>query len=65
MLERRLGGPADVPQVRELVEREWARHDDARVRTFLPVLVRRAVLEDALRRQVTEPRDAGVRITAG
>jgi hypothetical protein len=31
-------------KVRELVEREWPRYDDARVRTFVPVLVRRAVI---------------------
>lgn len=39
------GIPADPARVRELVEQEWARYHDARVRTFLPVLVRRAVIE--------------------
>jgi hypothetical protein len=34
----------DGMKVRELVEREWPRYDDARVRTFVPVLVRRAVI---------------------
>jgi hypothetical protein len=35
-------------RVRELAEREWARYHDARVRTFIPVLVRRAVVERIL-----------------
>ena len=46
---RRMGvAPPDSAQLRELVETEWARHDGARVRTFLPVLVRRAVLAQIL-----------------
>lgn len=48
MLERQLTGPADVVLVRELVEREWAGYDDARVRTFVPVLVRRAVIGEVI-----------------
>jgi len=43
-MHRRTGGTVDVALVRDLVEAEWCRYDDARVRTFLPVLVRRAVL---------------------
>lgn len=46
---RRLGAtPVDPARARELVEAEWARHEGARVRTFLPVLVRRAVLAQVL-----------------
>ena len=46
---RRMGvAQPDSAQLRELVETEWARHDGARVRTFLPVLVRRAVLAQIL-----------------
>jgi hypothetical protein len=45
---RKTGEPADAVWVRHLVEAEWSRHDDARVRTFLPVLVRRAVLSELL-----------------
>ena len=40
--------PVDPAEVRVLVEQEWARYDDARVRTFVPVLVRRAVIGDVL-----------------
>ena len=47
-LERQQGAPADVMRVRQLVEREWARYDDARVRSFVPVLVRRTVIGDVL-----------------
>ncbi len=36
--------PVDTTTVRELVDREWARYRDARVQTFVPVLVRRAVV---------------------
>jgi len=48
VLELQRGVPADVVRVRELVEREWGRYADARVRTFLPVLVRRAVISEVL-----------------
>jgi hypothetical protein len=47
-VHRKTGGPVDVAWVRELVEAQWSRHDDARVRTFLPVLVRRAVVDRML-----------------
>jgi len=54
-VQRTGGEPVEAVQVRALVEQEWARHDDARVRTFLPVLVRRAVfgqiIDQAQRRQ--------------
>lgn len=40
--ERR-GRRPDPAVVRELVEREWAGYDDARVQTYLPVLVGRSV----------------------
>jgi hypothetical protein len=40
---RRRGAPADPAVVRILVEREWAGFADARVQTFLPVLIGRAV----------------------
>ena len=43
-LARTKGASAEVTAVRALVEREWALHDDAPVRTFLPVLVVRAVI---------------------
>lgn len=47
---RRLGAtPVDPTRVRGLVEAEWARHEGARVRTFLPVLVRCAVLAQVLK----------------
>jgi len=42
---RRRGAPADPAVVRVLVEREWAEFADARVQTFLPVLIGRAVRE--------------------
>ena len=45
---RRRGSPADPATVRTLVEREWAGFSGARVQTFLPVLVGRAV-QDHLR----------------
>jgi hypothetical protein len=47
-VHRTTGEPVDAVRVRELVEAQWCRHDDARVRTFLPVLVRRAVLGQIL-----------------
>jgi len=47
---RRRGSPADPATVRTLVEREWASFSGARVQTFLPVLVGRAV-QDRLRRK--------------
>ena len=40
---RRRGAPADPATVRMLVEREWAGFAGARVQSFLPVLVARAV----------------------
>ena len=40
--------PVDPAEVRVLVEQEWAQYDDARVRTFVSVLVRRAVIGDVL-----------------
>jgi hypothetical protein len=45
------GAPVDVQDVRALVEREWARYETAPVRAFLPVLVRRAVIDDVLGRR--------------
>ena len=48
---RRRGAPADPAVVRTLVEREFAEYADARVQTFLPVLIGRAV-QDHLRRQL-------------
>ena len=51
---RRRGAPADPATVRILVEREWAQFSGARVRTFLPVLVGRAV-RDQLRRKGGSP----------
>ena len=41
-------GTIDVAHVREVAEREWARYDDARVRTFIPLLVQRAVVDQIL-----------------
>jgi len=42
---QRVGGASpDLMTVRSLVDAEWARHHDAKVRVFLPVLVRRAVI---------------------
>ena len=41
-------GTVNGARVRELAEREWARYHDARVRTFIPVLVRRAVVDHIL-----------------
>ena len=40
--ERR-GSLPDPAVVRQLVEREWGGYADARVRTYLPVLIGRAV----------------------
>jgi len=45
---QRRQGTINVARVRELAEREWARYHDARVRTFIPVLVRRAVVDHIL-----------------
>ena len=42
---QRRQGTINVARVRELAEREWARYHDARVHTFIPVLVRRAVVD--------------------
>jgi len=57
---RRRGVPADPTAVRALVERELAGFADARVQTFLPVLVGRAV-SDHLRSSGNRPRDGGGR----
>lgn len=38
----------DLACVRGVAEREWDRYHDARVRTFIPVLVRRAVVDQIL-----------------
>ena len=48
MLQNKRAVPVDPAEVRVLVEQEWARYEDARVRTFVPVLVRRAVIGDVL-----------------
>ena len=45
------GNPVDVPGVRALVEREWARYETAPVRAFVPVLVRRAVIDGVVGRR--------------
>lgn len=47
----RASSPVDAVQVRELVQNEWARYSEARVRTFIPVLVRRAVIGQLISRQ--------------
>jgi hypothetical protein len=49
-LQRQGPAPFDVERVRRMVEVEWARYDGARVRTFVPVLVRRAVVGQVLGR---------------
>ena len=41
-------GTTDRAHIREVAEREWARYHDARVRTFIPVLVQRAVVDQLL-----------------
>ena len=41
-------GITDRAHIRDVAEREWARYHDARVRTFIPVLVQRAVLDQIL-----------------
>ena len=48
MCQRR-GKVPDPAMVRELVEREWVGYADARVRTYVPVLVGRAVSAHFLR----------------
>lgn len=45
---RRRGKSADPVVVRELVEREWVGYANARVQTFLPVLIGRAVSDRLL-----------------
>lgn len=40
---QRRGQLPDAAVVRELVEREWVGYADARVQTYLPVLIGRAV----------------------
>ena len=50
VVQNKRAAPMDAAEVRELVEQEWARYDDAPVRTYLPVLVRRAVVGDLLGR---------------
>ena len=42
------GGPVDAAWLRELVEAGWSRPDEARVRTFLPMLVRPVVVDQML-----------------
>lgn len=46
--ERR-GSQPDPVEVRELIEREWVGYADARVQTYLPVLIGRAVSAHVLR----------------
>ncbi len=41
-------GRIDTAHVRDVAQREWARYDDARVRTFIPLLVQRAVVDQIL-----------------
>ena len=41
--------PSDPALVRELVEREWVGYADARVQTYVPVLIGRAVSAHLLR----------------
>ena len=62
MLQNKRAVPVDPAEVRVLVEKEWARYEDARVRTFGPVLVRRAVIGDVLGggRQVMDESDATI-----
>ncbi len=50
VVQNKRAAPMDAAEVRELVEQEWARYDDAPVRRYLPVLVRRAVVGDLLGR---------------
>ena len=47
-IQNKRAAPVDPAEVRVLVEQEWAQYDDARVRTFVSVLVRRAVIGDVL-----------------
>jgi len=62
LLQNKRAVPVDPAEVRVLVEQEWARYEDARVRTFVPVLVRRAVIGDVLGggRQVMDESDATI-----
>ena len=46
---QRRGKLPDPEVVRELVEREWVGYADARVQTYLPVLIGRAVSAHLLR----------------
>ena len=46
---QRHGKRPDPELVRKLVEREWAGYADARVQTYLPVLIGRAVSAHLLR----------------
>jgi len=48
VFERR-GSQPDPVEVRELIEREWVGYADARVQTYLPVLIGRAVSAHVLR----------------
>ena len=43
--------PVDGGLIRELVESDWDRYNQATVRTFVPVLVRRAVVNAVLGRE--------------
>ena len=45
---QRRHGITDRARIRDVAEREWARYHDARVRTFIPVLVQRAVVDQLL-----------------
>lgn len=47
----------DAPEgkVRELVRRERDRYADAPIRSFIPILVERAVAEQTARRHIVEP----------
>ena len=62
LLQNNRAVPVDPAVVRVLVEQEWARYEDARVRTFVPVLVQRAVIGDVLGggRQVMDESDATI-----
>jgi hypothetical protein len=48
VLRGRTVEPVDGGRIRELVESEWSRYRDARIRTFVPVLVRSTVLNELL-----------------
>jgi hypothetical protein len=60
---QRRHGMTDRAHIRDVAEREWARYQDARVRTFIPVLVRRAVVDQIL--AAPAPGDASNRNVRG